>query len=355
MKTNSFYSIFSGKWRWLWHLAYWLFAAFMLLVFFGNQQYDFQILAVLIATMIVVSYALTRLINYVLIPKFLYKKKTGTFLYLAFAGVVFTTWINFFAAFAILVYSAFELPRMIIPTGQDILLLLFANYLIVFIAVGIHFIRESYKRLVEKNEIEKQRLMAESKFKDAQMKLLQGQIHPHFLFNMLNNLYGLVKKDTQKARSSILKLSELLDYMLYKGENELVEMSYEIKFINNYIALEQIRRSNDFDIHFNYPDDADSYKVPPLLFFPLVENAFKHGESGITISIKIDGNQIHFTCKNPYSKQQNDKYLQSESSGIGLKNIRERLHILYPDNHAFNISDEGNIFTVELKINSKHE
>ncbi len=355
MKHETVQNIFTGKWRWFWHVLYWLMAALVLLVIFSNRNYDIQIRIILVAAMIVVSYSLTWLINYVLIPKFLYKNKIATFIYLVFFGIIFTMWINFFAAFVILAYSAFKLPEMIIPTGQDILILIIGNYLVVILAVVIHFIRESYQRLAEKNELEKQNLQAESKLKDAQMKLLQGQIHPHFLFNMLNNLYGLVKKDTEIARNSILKLSELLDYMLYKGESDLVKLSDEIKFINNYIALEKIRRRSDFKIQFDYPEDTDNYRVPPLLLFPLVENAFKHGSSGIRLSLKIEEKEIIFRSQNPFSTKQKDKYLQSESSGIGLKNIRERLNIMYPGNHTFEISDKDNIFTVELKIKSIHE
>ncbi len=355
MKIDSFHKMFSGRRRWIWHTIYWLMAAIVLLFIFINPKYDIQIRLILVASMVVVSFLLTWLINYVLIPKFLFRNKIWTFTYLVFGGFIFTMWVNFFASFGILIYSAYTLPELLIPAGQDILILLAGNYLIVFMAVVIHFIRESYRRLMEKNEIEKQRIMAESKLKDAQMKLLQGQIHPHFLFNMLNNLYGLVKSDMKEARTSILKLSDLLDYMLYKGEEDWVELKDEITFIENYIALEKIRHDHSFEITFDYPNDVDGQKIPPLLLFPLVENAFKHGNSGISITLKVDDNKLDFITKNTYSKKQADKYLHAESKGIGLKNTKERLSIIFPEHHTLEVTDNGNSFIVKLQITMPNE
>ncbi|WP_462280316.1 sensor histidine kinase [Salinivirga cyanobacteriivorans] len=355
MKIDTFHKTFTGKRRWLWHILYWILAALILLFVFINPKFDLQIRLVLVASMIVVSYFLTWLINYILIPRFLFKNKIWTFIYLVFGGFIFTMWINFFASFGILIYSAYTLPELLIPNGQDILILLAGNYIIVFTAVVIHFIRESYRRMNEKNEIEKQRLLAESKLKDAQMKLLQGQIHPHFLFNMLNNLYGLIKKDTKEARTSILKLSDLLDYMLYKGEHESVDLNSEITFIENYIALEKLRHDKSFTVQFNYPKNIEGYKIPPLLLFPLVENAFKHSSSGVKLALDLEGNQLMFRTQNNYHQTKTDKYLNSESNGIGLKNTSERLAVLFPEKHNLQIQDNGETFIVDLKITLTNE
>ncbi|MDY6800085.1 MAG: histidine kinase [Bacteroidota bacterium] len=136
---------------------------------------------------------------------------------------------------------------MLVPSRNDIVILVTGSYLFVIIAVVIHFIKESYRRLVEKNELAEQKKVTDLKFKEAKLKLLQAQIHPHFLFNMLNNLYGLVNESVDNSRDVIMKLSELLDYMLYECDKPKVRLNKEIRFINNYIELERIRH----DEHFN--------------------------------------------------------------------------------------------------------
>ncbi|HRW62992.1 MAG TPA: histidine kinase, partial [Bacteroidales bacterium] len=187
------------------------------------------------------------------------------------------------------------------------------------------------------------------------LKLLQGQIHPHFLFNMLNNLYGLVSENSETSKDVIIKLSDLLDYMLYKCDKPTVFLNDEIQFINNYIELERIRHDEHFNVSVHFAEINDDITIAPLILFPFVENAFKHGfnhptENFIKINLYTTNQKLNFTIENSISKITDDKYLKQEGQGIGLNNIKERLAIIYKDKYSLDIRQDELCFKVELLI-----
>lgn len=341
--------------KWGFRLIYWIFAALALFFIISNRNYDVNIRVALVSILIVFGFFLTQFINYVLVPRFLWQNRLVLFAYLTLGSFIITLWLNMFASFLILFYSAFWLTEIIVPTRSDIIILIAGNYLVVIFAVVIHFIRESYNRLIEKKEIEKQQLITEGKLNEIHLKLLQSQLHPHFLFNMLNNLFGLVKQKPDVAREVIIKLSDLLEYMLYKCDSNEIPLSNEVVFIENYIALEQIRISEKFNVKFTHPKYFDELKIAPLVLFPFVENAFKHGKlknGGVEISmnLQINQNMLSFEVTNRFSTPNDDVYLNNEHSGIGLKNTRERLKILYGENHTMITEKDAQYFHIKLKI-----
>ncbi|MEA2106525.1 MAG: histidine kinase [Bacteroidota bacterium] len=213
---------------------------------------------------------------------------------------------------------------MLVPSRNDIVILVTGSYLFVIIAVVIHFIKESYRRLVEKNDIEKQKQLTEIKLKEARLKLLKGQINPHFLFNMLNNLYGLVKESAYESREVIVKLSDLLDYMLYECDKPKVSLKREIKFIQDYIELERIRHDEHFNVKTSFPDLKDDILIAPLIIFPFIENAFKHGfhdpeKSKLNMEIRINSNSLLFFIENSITKNTEDQYLKKGRKGNWFK------------------------------------
>jgi len=244
---------------------------------------------------------------------------------------------------------------MIIPQSSDIIILLTGNYLVILLSAIFHFIKETYRKLIEKNEVEIQKQVAESKLQEAKLKLLQGQIHPHFLFNMLNNLYGLVSENSETSKDVIIKLSDLLDYMLYKCDKPSVFLNDEIQFINNYIELERIRHDEHFNVSTHFAAIPDNIKIAPLILFPFVENAFKHGfhnPSGnyINLNLSVINQQLNFTIENSISEVVNDKYLKQEGRGIGLNNIKERLEMIYTGKYHLDIKEDKTRFAVKLVI-----
>lgn len=277
-----------------------------------------------------------------------------------FAVFVFTFWLISVSVILILLYSGYYLPNLIVPQQDDILILIAGNYLIVIMAVVIHFIKESYRRLIEKDSIEKQKQLTELKLKEANLKLLQGQIHPHFLYNMLNNLFGLVKEDVDSSREVIIKLSDLLDHMLYECDKPTILLEKEIKFIKNYIDLERVRHDENFNVDFNVSGEICNIKIAPLVLFPFVENAFKHGfhnlnESFIHIDLNINENSLKFNIENSVAAKVEDKYLNQESKGIGLKNIKERLKLIYRNKYQLDIINNEKSFKVKLEIDLSPE
>ncbi|MDF2551047.1 MAG: sensor histidine kinase [Chryseobacterium sp.] len=180
----------------------------------------------------------------------------------------------------------------------------------------------------------------------AELMLLKSQVSPHFFFNTLNNLYGLVAKDPQKAQELILKLSDMMRYSIYEGEKDTVALRDEIVFLKNYVELQKIRYHKQISVDFDCEVD-ENRKVVPLLFIILLENAFKHGienlrkNAFIKMSLTSSQTEIIFKIENNYEKAENQ-------SGIGLKNLKRRLELIYPNQYELSFSISENIYHVQL-------
>lgn len=179
---------------------------------------------------------------------------------------------------------------------------------------------------------------------------LQSQVNPHFFFNMLNNLYGLVGTDSKKAQILILKLSDMMRYSIYEGENEFVTLKEEVDYLKNYIELHKIRYHKNIDVTFE-SDIQETFKVKPLLFIILLENAFKHGVENlrdnayIHTKISTKGNDICFEVENNFDPE------ITGTSGIGLENLKRRLELVYPNKHKLSFSISNNVYHSQLILN----
>lgn len=182
---------------------------------------------------------------------------------------------------------------------------------------------------------------------------LKSQVNPHFFFNTLNNLYGLMEKDS-KERKMVLKLSDMMRYSIYEGQKEWVTLKDELKYLNNYIELQEIRYHKKSDVQFNYKIDNLDCEIMPLLFIILLENAFKHGlenlekNAYIYINLIASKDEISFEIENNFETQHT-----SYNKGIGLKNLRRRLEIVYPNKHSLSINIDNNVYKVKLSLNLK--
>jgi len=180
---------------------------------------------------------------------------------------------------------------------------------------------------------------------------LKSQVNPHFFFNMLNNLYGLVGTDAKKAQDLILKLSDMMRYSIYEGEKELVTLEEEVDYLKNYIELHKMRYRKAIDVKFNVDIQNNSCKVMPLLFIILLENAFKHGvenlraEAYVHVDIRTNDNNIYFTVENNF-----DADAITESPGIGLKNLKRRLELGYINTHALSFKMTKDVYKATLTI-----
>lgn len=213
-------------------------------------------------------------------------------------------------------------------------------------AIGLGVMEKLKQNEKKQKELEKEKLNSELAF-------LKNQVSPHFFFNTLNNIYSLIGIDGPTAQDSVLKLSKLMRYLLYESEHGETLMSHEIDFMNNYIDLMKLRLSPKVELVIDFPDNFSDFTIPPLLFVPFVENAFKHGvshrdRSFIHLRMTIENDQINFVSENSIGKSSQTGDMQH--SGIGLENVRKRLHLLFPDTHKLTIESDETIFSVNLSI-----
>jgi sensor histidine kinase YesM len=186
---------------------------------------------------------------------------------------------------------------------------------------------------------------------ETELKFLKSQYHPHFLFNALNTIYFQVDENNKEAKQSIEQLSNLLRYQLYNIEQE-VTMEQEINYLRSYIAFQQLRASERLVLDIYFDPELKEQKIHPLLFQPLIENAFKYvrGEYRIQLEMKLNGSKIQSEIKNSISQSQNTNNKKDE--GIGIVNLKRRLDLLYPNKYNLEIKQAEGLFVVELTINT---
>lgn len=190
----------------------------------------------------------------------------------------------------------------------------------------------------------------ESTTLESELKFLKNQINPHFLFNMLNNANVLIKRNPVEASKVLFKLEDLLRYQINDSSRERVSLASDIRFLNDYLNLEMIRRDN-FQFTLEQVGDADSIWIQPLLFIPFVENAVKHSfdsehSSYVRVSFKVDDNQLSFCCENSKPAVVS----KSKVGGIGLANIQRRLGLLYPNRYRLEQREDENQYIVNLSM-----
>jgi two-component system LytT family sensor kinase len=220
-------------------------------------------------------------------------------------------------------------------------------YPVTFTAIAIKLLKYWYANK------QAQQVLIQEKL-EAELKFLKTQIHPHFLFNTLNNLYALTLKKSDKAPEMVLKLSELINYMLYECKSDEVPLSKEIKFIHNYVDIEKMRYGDKVDVDIRVTGQVNERNIAPLIILPFVENAFKHGASETLsqswVKVTVDAHTDHVVIKVENSKAGENG--QNGNAGIGIQNVKRRLVLLYPEKHELKIINGAETFLVVLSINS---
>jgi LytS/YehU family sensor histidine kinase len=191
--------------------------------------------------------------------------------------------------------------------------------------------------------------------KEAQNKLLQSQFDPHFLFNTINNLYALSLLDPGKTNKVVARIKSMLEYIIGESQKKFVAISNELALLDNYIELEKLRYGDRLNVEIVKNGDFQTKKVPPMIFFVLVENCFAHGSSldagnpWIKIELSVDGQEVVFKIVN--SKPVNSLASKMRGrEGVSLLNLKKRLELLYKDNFSFSAEDLENMFKVELRL-----
>ena len=291
---------------------------------------------------------------YLIIPKTLNKKRYLLFclfslawLYLVFSFLMVLKFYYLEPKFPI-VFEYWLGHKMSIQERLTSFKLIFGEFsFITYPTIIMGFIR-FYKNQQRLSKIEEEK-------KSMELKVLKNQLNPHFLFNTLNNLYALTLKKDDNAPEVISKLSEILDFVLYRCNEDFVSIENEIKLLKNYIALEKLRyNENRLEISFLHNVDSRT-KIIPLILLTFIENAFKHsvinetGKAKINIVLKTENNQVIFKVQN--KKPQNELTKAIDFQKIGLENVRKQLELLYPKKHILSIDEDNKNFSLELTLN----
>ena len=206
----------------------------------------------------------------------------------------------------------------------------------------IKLMRNAYQQEKQLRAIEKEKFTAE-------MDLLKAQINPHFFFNTLNSVYALTLAGSKKSADVVLRLADLMRYVLYEASASKVSLRDEITHLENYIGIEQMRFADRLDLSFQCSGDIDGKEIVPLLVLPFIENAFKHGiedASGwITIDLKVTGNRLFLKVENSF-----DPTAALKPKGLGLSNVKRRLALTYPQSYALDLKPDNGVYTVDLKL-----
>jgi LytS/YehU family sensor histidine kinase len=197
---------------------------------------------------------------------------------------------------------------------------------------------------------EQRNLQLQKENAEAQLQLLKAQVHPHFLFNTLNNIYSHTQNTAPVASQLVMGLSDMLRFMLYECNQSQVPLLKELKMIRDYISLEQIRYDDHLDVHIDLPDNTENLAIAPLLLLPLVENCFKHGTSHmleqpwLSLHVTLEKDRMNVKLMNGKANH----VVNNNYKGIGIMNVRKRLDLLYPGKHELTITDDEEVFIVNL-------
>jgi two-component system LytT family sensor kinase len=279
-----------------------------------------------------------------LIPNYLSKNKFTTYFGLLALSTIIITPLKIFTFYV----KFHEYPGL----QAELLNNQFSFFLLTFFIAGAStigkIISDWIRHMREKQELENQTMQSELRF-------LKTQINPHFLFNTLNNLYALTLKKSDIAPDIVIKLSEMMRYMLYECNEKRVLLSNEVHYIRNYLDLEGLRQGKNVEIKFEVEGKITTQKIAPLMFTPFLENSFKHGLSNhiskgfVHIQLKAEENSVHFHIENskPESKP---VQVHPRSGGIGLVNLRRRLELVYPNRYQLHVDDNPNTYGVTMDI-----
>lgn len=284
---------------------------------------------------------------FVLMPRFFNEKRSWLYLPLVVISLLVVTFFHSYLMYGYLHYICQCGGEYFLDFKKSAGTTLGSNSSVLFVTTIIHLYRQRRALQEHQQELEKIQLKTE-------LKYLKSQLNPHFLFNALNSIYFLIKKNPEEAADALAGFSDLLRHQLYQKEGAKIGLEEELENLKKYIQLAALRKSKDLKISIDLPKDTKGVQITPLLLLPLVENSFKHtGNENGFIEIKgvLEGNNFDFIVKNNFEHYVLETRQVKEEGGIGLTNIRRRLDLLYPENHELIITEIDTIFTVNLKLN----
>ncbi|MCK5169090.1 MAG: histidine kinase, partial [Bacteroidales bacterium] len=336
--------------RVMWHVLFW----FAYIFFYtltplalgedGTIKQDLQYVLLLLPLKIFATYTLV----YYFIPQYLLKRRYFIFIIiiipLAFVlgfGQRFLLGVIFYP-----VYYPEQLVKYGVIYWPKVFYAAIDTYSVAAVAAVIKLLKQWFNAQQLNNSLKQEKLAAELKF-------LKSQIHPHFLFNTLNNIDTLITENPEEASESVMKLSRIMRYMLYDSNTEYVPLSKEISYLNSFISLQKIRLKNPDSVKFEIIGTDKNRLIAPMLLIPFVENAFKHGaiisqSHRVLITLTAEKKYLEFEVINDISES--ETISKDSTQGIGLNNVKRRLELIYKDQYSLEIDSENNKFIVKLKL-----
>ena len=331
------------------HIVFWLWHLFD--TYHGRQElYGGGWMRHLPVSLVIVAFQIicVYLIIYFLIPKFLYQSRYGMFMLFSGGIIVaggFLTFITLNIISSHLAGKRFSgMFFQTITTSIDLLIVSIVFVAIILIANWYE--KDRLNKLLEKDKLE------------AELNFLKAQINPHFLFNTLNSIYVLIKRDQDKAGDTVLKLAALLRYQIYDCKENFTLLDKELAFISDYISLEKMRSTKNLEISFDAPPGTQDTYIAPFILMPFIENAFKHvsrrqnSRNFIIIkTVPVLDKEIEFSVTNSYD---DEPLTKKQKGGIGLENVNRRLDALYPGQYSLQIEKSSHVYSVNLKLHAKN-
>ncbi len=333
------------------HFLFWILVWFFFRFFFeystSNSVYGFWFSSLLLP----ITVGITYVINLFLIPNFLLQKKYKRFvLYSFYTFIISADFIGLVIVYYFLYLSGLNISAMPFMSRQFVFVLVLV-YLVAGLVSFVNLLSHNFRTVSKYKELQNKILQTQLQLKEQELRFLKMQIHPHFLFNALNTIYGFALKKRDETPEMILKLSNLLDYILYQIEKPQVLVIDEINHLLDYISLEEMRFHDTLNVETNIEVSNNSIQIAPMLLIPFVENAFKHGDIingslNVTIHIKTENDVLFFEIENTSLNK------NKTNSGIGLENIAKRLQMLYNNSYSFETTHTANTFKVKLAISN---
>lgn len=343
----------------IFHLLFWTGVWFLFFYFFNYNSTDRGYVLWFSSLLLPLTAAITYFTVYFLIPRYLFQKDYRRFLLFSFYMVSASAYFIVLMIYGVLIfYKKFDASQ-IPPMVKNFFTILILVYLVVGLVSFITMLNRSFDIEKRNRDLRNKMLAAQLQMKEQELLYLKKQIHPHFLFNTINTIYGFALKQSPRTPDIILKLSNLLDYILYQVDKPMVALTEEVMHIREYIELEQIRFRDTLSVEFRVSEIDERIQVAPMLLIPLVENAFKHGglkEGKMSVQIRMEATQrtLKFFIENTMHTVENGR----TESGIGLENLKKRLGLIYGDSYSLIHGPSAGIYRAELNItnlNKIHE
>lgn len=334
--------------RWFRHLLYWCVTIGFFTLFWGSEKNSYGVVFLNELLMLPPKLLAVYTVLLVLVPRFLFKKRVLLFTLLTLAVMVACGIILLLDEYLVTNYvlNLFTESPIDLNRFKALSAMVDINTVLI-IPLVIKIVEHGYRNLQRSERLEKEKL-------ETELKYLKTQIHPHFFFNTLNNLYSLVLRKSDKAPDVVLTLSELMRYVLYDSNAPKVSLEKELKHIGNYINLEKLRLPLNAELKFDVTGNTVVMAIEPMLLIPIIENCFKHvsttsdSKCWIHISISVDDSQLLLITENSMDEQPNSE--EDERQGVGLRNVERRLELLYPEKYELKSISDGFSYLCKLKI-----